>query len=530
MVTSVERFSPFQHKSATKGLDLDHLSRMVDDLRVDGTSYLGSKIQSHIKAISASSPTIRIALGDPETVETALVTLNDLALAPTVFDSERKIANGSRIRQAAVDVVVDNLDGLGRVVRSGSPVQREYAFSIVSALTNQDVDFSDQYGVDFLLDNFERVFENAPDKLALVDYATTLLLYARGKQEKDFQQMFLGYMKREKEEERVFVPFALADITFATEWTDSREEDSSMVGLNLREEFKERTGVDALDSFRASLNQQIRAANLDIKPTTDAWLASGSRVTDGWTRIFTNNFREIKALESKRPGICRVLAEDFGIRDFGRYPTALLIDQFDFRNDKERPYGLLMFSYDDWDGGLYNSVGTYSKLYEDLKGQALLRVVETGSKFSAFRRLMICDNRYGQDGGKISFLVLAGHGNRDEFYFGENVDNPGARIRTKDFWMREVLEVSAHPTLNLLNRIGDCFSNYPTVIFDSCDAGREEGLGQQISTEHAEVIAPRGQAGVNRFRVAKDGDRFRFDVRYTGGVKSARYIDGVEVD
>lgn len=83
----------------------------------------------------------------------------------------------------------------------------------------------------------------------------------------------------------------------------------------------------------------------------DAWLESTKK--DNMPRIIAKNLSAIRLLEQKEPGIVQRLYEEFGIRDFARYPEELLISQDKNQKDIQQPYGIVIYPRNDHNGAFY---------------------------------------------------------------------------------------------------------------------------------------------------------------------------------
>ena len=49
--------------------------------------------------------------------------------------------------------------------------------------------------------------------------------------------------------------------------------------------------------------------------------------------------------------------------DFGRYPVDVLVEQYDTRDDQEKPYGIVVFPEDDHNGSFYDEAIDPGNLY-----------------------------------------------------------------------------------------------------------------------------------------------------------------------
>ena len=186
------------------------------------------------------------------------------------------------------------------------------------------------------------------------------------------------------------------------------------------------------------------------------------------------NISIIEELESTLPGACGRLSRDYGIRNFSRYPQRILLEQLEGENDTETPYGLALYSQNDWNNAL-NSTShlDLEELDEETKKVGLrMRIIECIGLVDAAKRLISLDRRYGEY-QKIQFAVVAAHGGENGFELGS-----------------QSLEVETLPE-NALKKIAGFFTENPTVILNACSTGKEEsGIANTLAqVTNAEVIA-----------------------------------------
>ncbi len=241
---------------------------------------------------------------------------------------------------------------------------------------------------------------------------------------------------------------------------------------------------------------------------------SGKKLFEAW-RVTTNsertfhlgfikNLDQIKEVESVEPGSVKFLYETFGIADFARYPKEILLDMVKNYDNKEKPYGLIMYPRNDWNGAFYNDKGIFMDLYNQLEGDFLLRVAECDNKTELARMLIKLDKQYNPKDGsghKISLLILGGHGTKDSIRFGGQDDRHALHV--EDFMGKGVRKTSKF------------FDDNPTIILHSCSTGTEKGIGQELSkVMGAKVIAPKVPTSIYSLDAKKEGERFVFHVEF----------------
>jgi len=245
----------------------------------------------------------------------------------------------------------------------------------------------------------------------------------------------------------------------------------------------------------------LHTFGINLSDVEDAWEISKPSNKSNFRNI-ENSFEMIELIEKERPGITKQLLKEFGIKEFYRYPSQILIDQFD-KKDKNVPYGVIAYTNYDHNQAFDVNFGTLRSIYEQTKiGGLNIRIVEFDSKYGLMKRLASLDNKYGNE-EKISYLILGAHGMGTSFIAGigqivenDNLEGKGVQ-RMKDFFIKN-----------------------PEIILNSCSTGVEGGIGQKISkTYEAKVYAPSEPTAVAAVNVSFDKDhKPKFDVKYPSNV------------
>lgn len=221
----------------------------------------------------------------------------------------------------------------------------------------------------------------------------------------------------------------------------------------------------------------------------------------------------IHELETERPGICKTLVKEFGIKNFDRYPMKVLIKQYDERNNLDIPYGIVIQPYSDWNGS-FSSLRNWD-LFEDLSKQLndtgyTMRIFEAGNNIDLARALVNSNRKYGQK-HKIAFAFIGGHGTKDTIRFGEHALK-GEYLREKLDWFDIVMGKGTQRTAHKF------FEENPTIILRSCSTGAANGIGQELSKigyGGTKVIAPDRSTSINSIKVSQDPDgHLQFGVEY----------------
>lgn len=189
------------------------------------------------------------------------------------------------------------------------------------------------------------------------------------------------------------------------------------------------------------------------------------------------NFREsvvpaslsvVSALESTEPGIARVLQEDFGLNNFYRYPPAMLLRQYQERNDTSKRYGLIWTPTIDEQDWVRNSMEAIEELYNQIEEGYSLRFFEAKQKHGPnglARMLHTFNKKYnsGMTPRKPDFIIAVAHSflsAPDTIHFGEQW-NPKSYLTTTDLSHRR------------LRPIKDYFEEDPDIILASCKVDKD---------------------------------------------------------
>lgn len=269
------------------------------------------------------------------------------------------------------------------------------------------------------------------------------------------------------------------------------------------------------------VNKQLEKLGLPAGEIIKAWLDSThfNKLPDAvW-----DNLIRITQLESRKSGICRFLFNEFGIADFGRYPVELLLKQKEQFNDRSKPYGVVLYPRDDWNGAFYN-FPMLEKFYKQLKGEFYLRVFECKSKLGVVKALNKLNKLYNppdDSGHKISLAIIGGHGTKNSINFG------GRAWDNKEGGKKEELHINDLKG-SVAEESGKFFIKYPTIILESCSTGADEGIGKELAKVlGAKVIAPTAPNSVQElYAVKKPGRDFRFNVKYGESKEKAEYFEG----
>ena len=253
---------------------------------------------------------------------------------------------------------------------------------------------------------------------------------------------------------------------------------------------------------------------LNYQELSEAWkLGSGEQGLSNEQE----NLERILALEQARPGICRTLGEPpFGIKNFGRWPEALLISQYD-QLERKGPYGLIVAAAADPISELITLEKPAEELLADLQqAGSMLRVAEAASKPALVRSFFGIGRKYGP----MQFRVVVGHGTEDSLRLGGK-DN---EVLTT----RDLTTLKNNGTLSRYSEPG-CEN-----VIISCLTGAEGGIVQAASARFPEQVldAPDQSARLISLRAKpKANGGLHIEVEFGKGrdrkpVTKVRYLGG----
>lgn len=277
---------------------------------------------------------------------------------------------------------------------------------------------------------------------------------------------------------------------------------------------------DSRESLKHFYDREIEKAGLNPRKAITAW-----RKTTSTTDVRQNEFRfsgdgavnynfvAMQILEQKQKGICKILAEEFNIYDFARYPQHILLDMVANRNILDIPYVTLVMPRSDWNCAFYQEKHLpipkplLGSIYSQLKQYGFaLRIIEADGKKNLLSLLNGFKEKYEKRGNqKISALFLFGHG--DEGSLQLNGDENGTMRNSDDYLCADDFD----------NITPYGVSDLP-IVLGSCSNGIEGGMAEKASRRTRAAIRASAIVGntqyvdIGYFRSSK---RLWFDVRYS---------------
>ncbi len=231
------------------------------------------------------------------------------------------------------------------------------------------------------------------------------------------------------------------------------------------------------------------------------------------------NTKALVHLEERMPGGMKRLTESAGIRHPGRYPIELLEKQLKTKKGANLKYGGTISGLDDGNGAFVGPK-RIEDLYEQARAQGLeLRVAEAGSRLEVAKRL---DEMVLQNGGKMSFLGIRGHGSPKGTTMAAGPDG----LIDADF-----LGVPSDPENP--DRSSLLLLDGAPIYFESCSTGAEDGIAQdlsEITPSPRRVTGPDIPTSIEELALVKGADgKFSFNIKYAAG-QAKTYYRGKEVE
>src|SRR5258708_3510392 len=266
---------------------------------------------------------------------------------------------------------------------------------------------------------------------------------------------------------------------------------------------------DSSSKAKEILSEILVKLELDPEKCLNSWLQS----TRERRLTIARNLSELFKLEEESPTAAAYLAKEFGVLDFARYPRELLKDQFDQRNDKSKPYGIVIFPRADHNGAFYHDTHVFGNVVKQLGDRYYLRVAEAETKIDVVRRLSTFKKNYGP----ATFAFIGGHGEPDLIQFGSLGGEGRYGLRSEDLIGRGS------------ERSRQFFVDNPTIILVSCSTGTKKGIGQKLSERlAATIIAPETPTSMSKVDISFSNNRPVFKVSYRDSSEK-QYEKGIKI-
>jgi hypothetical protein len=214
----------------------------------------------------------------------------------------------------------------------------------------------------------------------------------------------------------------------------------------------------------------------------------------------TPNLEAIASLEIERQGGVKYLSEQYGIRHFSRYPTELLVAQFDNGGKIGRPYGIAISAVDDHNGafsGWLPNSSVPGRLYDQTQETHDLLVAEAETSVEFEQRLKHFGALNG-DEFKIDFALIETHGSPSSIHFGAIPNLGSLALRSK------------------LSDVGELFSTSSGIALTGCSTGQINGIAQSLSRQfNTTVVAPSDKGHTKNVLFMSDRENIRLIPEYS---------------
>lgn len=265
------------------------------------------------------------------------------------------------------------------------------------------------------------------------------------------------------------------------------------------------SGGGKLDTGRQEelfLYEVLRSYGVPPNDLFGRWQDSVWNQPDRFSAIVRRNFVTLCELERKGgEGATAYLQEHFGICDFVRYPTDLLVEQYKNRDAVHMPYGLILNPYGDHDGAFYSDRYLWGKLVVQLAAldqPITLRVIEAGNKREVGRFALSLPEKYGA----AQFGIIGGHGDSSGLTLGRG----GSMHRL------EIEDAEGSGVARAGNKL---FERGAPIIWNSCFGGAEGGLGKRFAEKSDFVfIGTDASTAIESIRVEMRDGKPEFTVEY----------------
>ena len=241
----------------------------------------------------------------------------------------------------------------------------------------------------------------------------------------------------------------------------------------------------------------------DVRPYLEGWRRGNQKHP---AVAIEYNLQAVINLEKQKPGSAKILHDQFGVVQFGRYPLAMLLEQFEERDKNDRPYWVVINAVSDHNAAFFGNYEIYNELSKKLKSNFYARIVEVENVAGLPLALMALNQRYGfkpidapeERSGRhnISFIMVGAHGETEEMELGGPHYNTVGKLRTDMITKPGVLETKYF------------FEPGAVVIFNSCEAGAPGAMAQKLSeVTGLTTIGPEEPAHIEWIDVEPQGSR-----------------------
>lgn len=211
-----------------------------------------------------------------------------------------------------------------------------------------------------------------------------------------------------------------AEAEIAERWSGSEEETKQTNMEGYQQVFAE---LENLDSPTSMVMQAVWKGDMDTNPLD----SKKQYIYNIKESNLLNRLKEILQNPEQGQQYLDYFVKKCGIKNLDRFSPALLDKVYADREDKEKPYGLIVLATADYNGAFNKDEEMYDGFYKTLEqnGYKLL-LSEADSDRAVLKNIQNAFSRKGSR--KMSFLIVGGHGQPESIQFG-NQENIHKRSR-----------------------------------------------------------------------------------------------------
>ena len=267
--------------------------------------------------------------------------------------------------------------------------------------------------------------------------------------------------------------------------------------------------------------KMLRFSVEDLRRLLKIWQLSDRK--EKLTFTVLSNIERIDEVERLRPGSVKILEQEFGILNFGRYDAKTLAYIYDNKDKDDLPHGYLIYPYNDHNGAFMRDKEIIRQLVDSMASKYYLRIVEVKNKRGLIHKLMRLKAHYPSH-PEAAFIILGGHGTPDSIQLGDESDEQNS-IYAENLGIE-----SNDRRRGLAKKLGSrVLKKGAPIVLISCSTGQEEGIGQKLSEAfETEVIAPDMSTNLKSLDPVFDqrGNLHTFKVEYTDANSAKKYVRG----
>jgi len=410
--------------------------------------------------------------------------------SPTHF-STREITKQEQLITEIESVIIESEEDIRKVLRDKNDTTRDSTLGMLSSMLDSSNKEHREYSESMLMEYLplaQELFFHLP-KVSRKEPLVRM-----------WQEMFLRMEKPEHLRE-VWSEFKLMwEIKKEKNWDD-------LYNNVLRKMF---SVFDKAFKFNKDfvLKSAVDLAGLDGSKMMKQWMQAGDESQEkehgpGHQYAYTQNLKVLYELKQESSVAPSELYRQFGITHFGRYTKEMLLRQYEERDEK-KPYGIVLFPMADHNGAFFSSNLHLDRVQNMLGESHALRAVEVSSKQDIARTLVRLNEKYASNNGhKIEFAVIGGHGTKNNISFGEGRDE------------RDRVTIDDLAGAGMNRGVAQFFEPGAEIVLVSCSTGVDDGIAKEMSQQFGwHVSAPDNDTNLEFLNVRFENEKPVFEVVY----------------